>query len=98
MRVKSLLQNHISAKMDSPENDTDRNGTADGNFSNSHYPLLSVENGLPTDGVDGKRGLFKVNGKGSTQEDEGMIICYFSHYGFHYFFNFTLFKRTLYTI
>ena len=62
--------------MDSPENDADRNGIAEGNFNNSHYPLLSVENGLPTDGVAGKRGLYKENGINGTNEEEGNIFVF----------------------
>ena len=63
--------------MDSPETEADQNGTAEGNFGNSNYPLLSVENGLPTDGLGGKKGLFKVNGTGTTQDDEGKnSVCF----------------------
>ena len=59
--------------MDSPETDTDRNGINNGDFDKSHYPLLTVENSLPRDGVTGKQGFYEVNGT-DIKDEEGIFF------------------------
>lgn len=71
MHLKSLAQ----IVMDSPETDADRNGINDGEFNNSHYPLLTVGDPMPTDGLSGKQVSYKINGRNRhiTEEDDETI-------------------------